>query len=85
MHAAAQELRFEEAAVLRDRIAALSRVLHQQSMDTGSDVDADVIAAVVRGGRVCVNLAMVRGGRHLGDKAVLSGARGRGGRRGGDR
>jgi excinuclease ABC subunit C len=71
MAEAAAELRFEEAAFLRDQVRALQQVLHRQYVVSSGEEDVDILAAVSARGELCVNLAMVRGGLHLGDRAFF--------------
>ena len=69
MAAAAQELRFEEAAQLRDQIAAIEATLERQRVhDPGGD-DLDVVGLVRLGERVGIALLRVRAGRLIGTEA----------------
>ncbi|HEY8855977.1 MAG TPA: excinuclease ABC subunit UvrC [Rugosibacter sp.] len=76
MSEAAEQLNFEDAAMLRDQIKSLQAVLHRQYVSSTRDADVDIITAVVEHGESCVNLAMVRGGLHMGDRAYFPQATG---------
>src|SRR4051812_37150126 len=71
MNAAAEGHRYEEAAVFRDQVRALSRIQARQYVESNRGVDADVVACVIDGGIACVNLVMIRGGRHVGDRSFF--------------
>ena len=71
MESASAQRRYEEAALHRDQIRALSRVQARQYVESDRGVDADVVACVVEKGMSCVNLAMIRAGRHVGDRSFF--------------
>jgi excinuclease ABC subunit C len=71
MHGASSAKRYEEAAVYRDQVRALSRVQARQYVESNRGVDADVVACAIEGGIACVNLVMIRGGRHVGDRSFF--------------
>ncbi len=71
MQQASDELRYEDAALLRDQIQALRKVQERQFVSSETGLDADIVAAVVEADTLCVNLVMIRGGMHLGDKTLF--------------
>jgi excinuclease ABC subunit C len=82
MNAAAEELNFELAARLRDRIAAIQRAADDQKIVDDTVKDSDIIAVSVNGDKACASIIMYRGGRlfdkadfFLGDKEDQSGMR----------
>lgn len=68
---AARELSFENAAILRNQITSLSKVLNKQTMENSDWEDTDIIVVAMSASKACINLATIRGGRHLGDKAFF--------------
>jgi excinuclease ABC subunit C len=70
MEQAAEQLAFEEAAMLRDRISQLRAVSERQYVSTqGGSVD--VLACVQGGGMSCVEVLTIRDGRNLGGRAYF--------------
>ena len=63
MEAAAGELKFERAAVLRDQIQSLNKVRERQKIISTDEVDQDVLGVVRQGSDACVELFFVRRGR----------------------
>jgi excinuclease ABC subunit C len=71
MQAAAEAWDFEAAALIRDRIRALSLVQGHQNIHVSGIVDADVIAAHQAGGQTCVQVFFFRGGQNWGNRAYF--------------
>jgi excinuclease ABC subunit C len=71
MEEASGRLEFERAAVIRDQLAAMKRVLAQQIVTSEGERDVDVFAIVGEPGEYCVSVMLVRGGRNLGTSSYF--------------
>jgi excinuclease ABC subunit C len=70
MDEASEGLAFEQAAVYRDQIASLRKVIERQHV-SGDIGDVDVIACLLQGGIACVEVFFIRGGHNLGNRAFF--------------
>ncbi|MDL1920947.1 excinuclease ABC subunit UvrC, partial [Chloroflexi bacterium CFX5] len=67
MEKAAEEMRFEKAAALRDQLKAMQSIIERQKIVFGSDyADSDVIAMARADGEACVQIFFIRGGKLIG-------------------
>jgi excinuclease ABC subunit C len=71
MQAASDDLDFERAAKLRDRIRALSAIAMEQSINPETVDEADVFAVHAEGGQACVQVFFFRAGQNWGNWAYF--------------
>ena len=69
---AAEELRFERAATLRDKLQAIEKIVERQKVVFSSDfLDSDVVAMARANGDACVQVFFIRGGKLIGREYFL--------------
>jgi len=71
MEAASERMEYEEAAVFRDRIRALSRIQAHQDINPLEIAEADVVALHQAGGTSCIQVFFFRAGCNYGNRAYF--------------
>jgi excinuclease ABC subunit C len=71
MQAASDDMEFELAARLRDRIRALASVAQETSVNPETVEEADVFALHAEGGQACVQVFFFRAGQNWGNRAYF--------------
>jgi excinuclease ABC subunit C len=71
MNTASNELDYEKAAVLRDRIKALTQVQSSQNVNATNLSEADVIAAYKESGKSCVQVFFFRSKQNWGNQSFF--------------
>ena len=68
MQAASENMEFERAAALRDRIKAMTQVQSSQGINPHRVPEADVIALHMEAGQACVQVFFIRGNQNWGNR-----------------
>lgn len=68
MAEAAENMEYERAAALRDRIKALTAVQSVQAINPKGVAEADIIALHMEGGQACVQVFFIRGNQSWGNR-----------------
>ncbi len=71
MDEAAEQLHYETAARVRDRIVAVRRVTEAQKVVWRSRIDMDLVAAAYAQGQACMQVFLVRGGKLIGQEHFI--------------
>ncbi|MFK7804744.1 MAG: excinuclease ABC subunit UvrC [Anaerolineae bacterium] len=71
MLTASEEMDFEQAAVFRDQLKAIDRVVEKQKVFATANTDQDIIAFAREDGDACVQIFFVRYGRLIGREYFL--------------
>jgi excinuclease ABC subunit C len=66
MEEAAETLKFERAAALRDQLRAIENVVERQKVISNDYIDSDVLAMARDDGEACVQVFFIRGGKLIG-------------------
>jgi len=71
MAKASEEMRFEQAAVIRDQLRAIENVVARQRVISSEYVDSDVLAMARSDGEACVQVFFIRSGKLIGREYFL--------------
>ena len=71
MEKASDDLDFEKAVILRDRIKALNIIQSSQRINEANLVEADVIAGYKESGKTCIQVFFYRSKQNWGNQAFF--------------
>ena len=71
MQEAAEALDFERAAMLRDRLKALTFIQGSQAINAEGLGDADIFALAAKSGHICIQAFFIRGGQNWGHRSFF--------------